>query len=88
MLRRIRCVLRKHDWHSRYDHERKETVWDCRRCGAERIGDNPNQNCGPLTRGAPTSWVAAPVSGYFALGGRWAADGGRWVADGRPAAEC
>ncbi len=44
MLRRIRCVLRKHDWHSRYDHERKQTVWDCQRCGAERIGDSPNQN--------------------------------------------
>ena len=44
MLRRLRCVFRKHDWHSRYDHERKQTVWDCRRCGAEREGDNPNQN--------------------------------------------
>jgi hypothetical protein len=73
MLRGIRCVLRKHDWHSRYDHERKQTVWDCRRCRAERIGDNPNQNVRTAHSGGPTYWVAAPVSGYCALGGRWAA---------------
>jgi len=37
-MRWFRCLLRRHDWHSTYDHETKVTEWECRRCGAYKRG--------------------------------------------------
>ena len=34
MFGRLKCLLRRHDWHSEYDHEQQRTRWTCQRCGA------------------------------------------------------
>ena len=35
-MMRLVCLFRRHDWHSRYDHESKTTTWRCSRCGAQK----------------------------------------------------
>jgi hypothetical protein len=30
-------MLRRHDWHSEYDHESRRTEWICRRCGLHKV---------------------------------------------------
>jgi hypothetical protein len=45
-MRRLKCLFRRHDWHSSYDHERGRTEWKCSRCGAFKVtysGINPNR---------------------------------------------
>jgi hypothetical protein len=37
MMRRLRCLFRRHQWGSDYDHEAKQTRWECRRCGARKM---------------------------------------------------
>lgn len=37
---RFTCLFRRHDWHSAYDRETKDTVWECRRCGAVKRGSS------------------------------------------------
>jgi len=37
MHRRLVCMLRRHDWHSEYDHESRRTEWRCRRCGLHKV---------------------------------------------------
>ena len=37
MHRRLVCLLRRHDWHSEYDHESRHTNWTCRRCGLHKV---------------------------------------------------
>jgi len=36
LMKRLGCFLRRHDWHSHYDHESKTTTWTCSRCGARK----------------------------------------------------
>jgi hypothetical protein len=36
MMRRLRCLFRRHEWQSGYDHARNRTTWTCRHCGAEK----------------------------------------------------
>jgi hypothetical protein len=37
LLRRLRCILVPHQWHSSYDHKKRQTTWTCSRCGAHKI---------------------------------------------------
>jgi len=37
MLRRLKCLFRRHDWRSEYHHEDRRTSWECRRCGAHKL---------------------------------------------------
>jgi hypothetical protein len=37
-MRWLKCLLRRHDWHSTYDREAKVTESECRRCGAYKRG--------------------------------------------------
>jgi hypothetical protein len=37
MRRRLRCLFRRHDWHSEYDHEHRRTTWTCQRCGVHKV---------------------------------------------------
>jgi hypothetical protein len=40
-MRRLKCLLRRHDWLSEYNHEDQRTIWECRRCGASKLtGDH------------------------------------------------
>jgi hypothetical protein len=36
MMRRLRCLFRRHEWQSGYDHARNRTTWTCRHSGAEK----------------------------------------------------
>ena len=48
-MNRLVCLLRRHDWHSEYDHEHHETRWSCRRCGARKHSSDGFWN-GPTAR--------------------------------------
>jgi hypothetical protein len=37
MLMRLKCVFLRHQWHSEYDHDRKQVHWKCGRCGADKV---------------------------------------------------
>ena len=37
MIRRLRCLFRRHQWRSEYDHATKRTKWECLRCGAYKV---------------------------------------------------
>ena len=37
MRPRLICLLRRHDWHSEYDHEHRHTTWTCQRCGLQEV---------------------------------------------------
>jgi hypothetical protein len=36
-MRRWKCLFRRHQWRSEYNHEDRRTTWECRRCGASKL---------------------------------------------------
>jgi hypothetical protein len=47
MMRRLRCLFRRHQWGSVYDHETRRTTWQCRRCGAMKVTTDDVGNMHP-----------------------------------------
>jgi hypothetical protein len=37
MIKRLRCLLRRHQWHSEFDHAQQQVHWKCQRCGADKV---------------------------------------------------
>ena len=52
MHRRQVCLFRRHDWHSEYDEENRQTTWTCQRCGTQKLTVDDVVNRG-VDRGAP-----------------------------------
>lgn len=42
-MRRLKCLLRRHDWYSTYDRETKMIWWECRICAATKRGSGTDQ---------------------------------------------
>jgi hypothetical protein len=52
MMRRLRCLFRRHQWGSEYDHESRRTTWECRRCGAKKFTSDDLNKAHPEIFGA------------------------------------
>jgi len=66
MLRRLRCLFRRHQWHTEFNYETQGTERECARCGA-RVSTYPG----------PTNLGQRPGFGDGAAGGGiGGADGG------------
>lgn len=55
MIRRLRCLFRRHRWRSEYNHATKRTTWECLRCGAHKLNvHDMDLNPGELGGGGGT----------------------------------